>query len=71
MKTIMLNMGREGKKYTRNVKTLADAASVVGGFATCMFYITYFSYRFIADPFIELHLAEAFDRIAFEDENSS
>ena len=59
----MFNMGREGIKSHREVDSIFTALSLVGGFATCMFYGTYYTYWFITGPITELKLAYAFEKI--------
>lgn len=63
MKTIMFSMGQEGSSYFRTVKDLVTMFSTIGGFITSMYYSTFFSYRFLADPFTNLKLAETFNHI--------
>lgn len=53
----MFDMGREGHYYVRSIYNLETALTVIGGLLTSMFYITYYSYRFIVDPFTTLKLA--------------
>lgn len=53
----MFSMGKIGRESKREVIPILTAMSLVGGFITTMYYMTYYSYRFLTDPDTDLSLA--------------
>lgn len=56
-------MDREGTTSTRELNSILNALSLIGGFVTTMYYSTYYSYIWITSPTTELKLAYAFEKI--------
>lgn len=63
LKTLIFNLGREGTKSRREANSILNALSLIGGFVTTMYYITFYSYKFLTTPVTELKLAYAFEKI--------
>ena len=56
-------MGREGTKSFREFQSMLTALSLLGGFTSIVYKLTYYFYKFITGPVTELKLAYAFEKI--------
>ena len=63
LRIYLMGLDNQGLHTQRSVRDFVNAMSLVGGFMMTMYYTTYYTYMFVTNPFLELHLARGFAKL--------